>query len=251
MNETARNSPYPFLPTLSREKRGGMVQHIQDAIRDAIIKLELAPGTFIDKGGLCMQFGVSRFPVSEALGRLADEGFVEVLPQRGTRVTLIDLFACREAMFIRRALETSAIRLVSQNADTDFLATLEQNLKEQKSAMAQGNRIRFYELDVAMHDLLLDELGFERVKTSVFSARGQLDRLRVFMNTPARMASTYREHKDIVEAIFRRNAEDATRAMEAHLDLVMTEIASFHAAHPEVFQATSADKATAPLAATT
>jgi len=213
-----------------------MVQHIQQAVREAIIKLELAPGAFIDKAGLCTQFGVSRFPVSEALGRLADEAFVEVLPQRGTRVTLIDLAACREAMFIRRALETSGIRLVSARASDRLIETLTQNIDDQRKAMAQGNRIRFYELDVAMHDVMLEELGFERVKSAVFSARGQLDRLRVHMNTPARMAATYQEHLRIFEAVTTRDAEASEHAMAEHLDLVMNEVTSFHAAHPEVFE---------------
>src|SRR5215475_11730651 len=129
------NSPYRFLPQLHREERGGTVQRIQDLIRNAIVHLELPPGTFIDKGALCARLGVSRFPVSEALGRLADEGFVEVLPQRGTRVARIDLAECRQAMFIRRALEAEATWIVAQRAGERLIARLEQNLAEQKLAM--------------------------------------------------------------------------------------------------------------------
>ena len=112
-----RKSPYAFLPTLPRQGRGGTVQRVQDVIRDAIVRLELPPGTAIDKAALCAQLGVSRFPVSEALGRLAAEGFVEMLPQRGTRVARIDLGDCRQAMFIRRALEVEAMRSIAPRAD--------------------------------------------------------------------------------------------------------------------------------------
>src|SRR6187401_2594579 len=104
MATTARNRTYGFIAPLSREKRGGTVQHVQELIRDAIVRLELPPGAFIDKIALCERLGVSRFPVSEALGRLAAEGFVEVQPQRGTRVARIDMGDCRQAMFIRKAL---------------------------------------------------------------------------------------------------------------------------------------------------
>src|ERR1051325_1586369 len=86
MPAATRKSPYAFLPVLPREGRGGTVQRVQDVLRDAIVRLELPPGTAIDKVALCARLGVSRFPVSEALGRLAAEGLVEVLPQRGTRV---------------------------------------------------------------------------------------------------------------------------------------------------------------------
>ena len=99
----ASDLPYPFLQPLARGRRGNTTQQVQNLLRDAIVKLTLTPGEFIRKDVICQRLGVSRFPVSEALGRLADEGFVEVLPQRGTRISRIDIAACRQAMFIRRA----------------------------------------------------------------------------------------------------------------------------------------------------
>src|SRR5947207_9550304 len=130
MPSVTRKSPYAFLPSLARQGRGGIVQRVQEVIRDAIVRLELPPGTAIDKSALCARLGVSRFPVSEALGRLAAEGFVEVLPQRGTRVARIDLTDCQQAMFIRRALECDAMReLVSRRPDPVMLGALEANLR--------------------------------------------------------------------------------------------------------------------------
>src|SRR5215211_7910832 len=113
MSAVTRKSPYAFLPILERQGRGGTVQRVQDVVRDAIVRLEMPPGSAIDKAALCARLGVSRFPVSEALGRLAAEGFVEVLPQRGTRVARIRLSDVHEAMFIRRALEADAIRMLA------------------------------------------------------------------------------------------------------------------------------------------
>src|SRR3954466_13546340 len=129
MPTSTRKSRYAFLPTLTRQGRGGTVQRVQDVIRDAIVRLELPPGAIIEKAALCARLGVSRFPVSEALGRLAAEGFVEVLPQRGTRVARIDLADCRQAMFIRRALETEAARAAAAAHDRTLLARLQQNLR--------------------------------------------------------------------------------------------------------------------------
>src|ERR1044072_6149068 len=124
MPTVTRKAPYAFLPTLPRQGRGGTVQRVQEVIRDAIVRLELPPGTAIDKVALCARLGVSRFPVAEALGRLAAEGLVEVLPQRGTPVARIDLADCRQAMFIRRALEIEAVRAVAPRADAGLLAPL-------------------------------------------------------------------------------------------------------------------------------
>src|SRR5215212_5886295 len=135
MPTATRKSPYAFLPPLTRHGRGGAVQRVQEVIRDAIVRLEMPPGTAIDKTALCARLGVSRFPISEALGRLAAEGFVEVLPQRGTRVARIDLSDCRQAMFIRRALETEAARAIAPRADATLLSALDKNLREQEGAL--------------------------------------------------------------------------------------------------------------------
>jgi DNA-binding GntR family transcriptional regulator len=240
---TMRNSPYAFLAPLQRNKRGGAVQSIQEVVRDAIVRLDLAPGVFIDKKALCEQLGASRFPVSEALGRLADEGFVEVLPQHGTRVTRIGLADCAEAMFIRRALESEALRNIAPRIDQTLLDALDRNMADQQAAMARDNRVRFHECDLALHDMLLDHLGYERVKVAVFAARAKLDRLRLFMCTPERQASTFAEHREIVAALVAGDAAAAGRAMEQHLDMVMAELTEFAADNPDVFE--TGEKATA------
>ena len=237
MTDCQRNSPYPFLPVLNRDKRGGTVAHVHDAIRDSIVRLELPPGALIDKGALCERLGVSRFPVSEALGRLAEDGFVEILPQRGTRVTRINLADCREAMFIRRSLEAYAVRVIALNDERTLLAAFKDNLAAQRTAMRTDDRIAFHALDLALHDLLLDTLGFERVKNAVYAARAKLDRMRLFLCTPQRQASTIQEHERIFEALRTHDPAEAGQAMEEHLDMVMAELATFSATRPDVFDA--------------
>jgi GntR family transcriptional regulator, rspAB operon transcriptional repressor len=228
-----RKSPYAFLPSLARHGRGGTVARVQDVIRDAIVRLDLPPGTFLDKAALCARLGVSRFPVSEALGRLAAEGFVEVLPQRGTRVARIDLGDCRQAMFIRRALEAEAMRAVAPRADAALLAALDRSLRDQEASLGADHGGRFHALDLALHELLLDFLGYERVKHAVEAARGSLDRARLFMCTPQRQVATCAEHRAIVAALKRHDADAAVRAMEAHLDAVMTELVDFAGRNPD------------------
>ena len=116
-------------------------------------------------------------------------------------------------------------------------------MMDQQAAMARDDRVGFHECDIALHDMLLDRLGYERVKTAVFAARAKLDRLRLFMCTPERQASTFAEHVAIVEALIARDGPAAGRAMEQHLDMVMAELTDFAAAHPDSFE--TAETATA------
>jgi DNA-binding GntR family transcriptional regulator len=233
MPVVTRKSRYAFLPPLARQGRGGTVQRVQDVVRDAIVRLDLPPGTAIDKAALCARLGVSRFPVSEALGRLAAEGFVEILPQRGTRVARIDLADCRQAMFIRRALEAEAIRAIVPRADAALLTALDRNVREQEAALGSDHGGRFHELDLELHELLLDFLGYERVRNAVEAARASLDRARLFMCTPTRQLSTFAEHQAILAAMKRRDPVAAVQAMESHLDAVMNELVDFAGRNPD------------------
>jgi DNA-binding GntR family transcriptional regulator len=236
MIETPETLPYAFLQPVPRQGRGGTTQRVQEVIREAIVALALAPGEFIQKDAICRRLGVSRFPVSEALGRLAEEGFVEVLPQRGTRVSRIDIAECRRAMFIRRALESEAIRVIAPRADDHLIARLADNLLQQNLAVKHADGLRFFQHDYAFHDILLSELGYDRVKSVVETARGSLDRTRQFLlRTPDRQAQSHLEHIAILEALKARDPDAAQRAMQRHLDRSMDELEMRAAENPEMF----------------
>jgi GntR family transcriptional regulator, rspAB operon transcriptional repressor len=228
--------PYPFLHSLPRRGRGGTMQRVQDAIRGAIVALDFTPGEFIQKDAICKRLGVSRFPVSEALGRLADEGFVEILPQRGTRVRRIDIASCRQAIFIRRAIEGEAMRMIAPSASDGLLVRLERNLTDQKLALEQGDAQSFFRIDIEFHDMLLSELGYERAKAIVETARGSLDRMRLFLlRTPERQRQSHLEHAAIMAALKAHDPDAAQQAMDRHLDMVMVEIETRAAENPRMF----------------
>ena len=71
----------------------------------------------LDKATLTTRFGVSRFPVAEALNRLKAEGLVDIRPQSGSTVSLIRLADVRENMFLRRALEAETAALLAERDD--------------------------------------------------------------------------------------------------------------------------------------
>ena len=235
---------YAFLEDVRGATRGGATDRVVDALRQAIVSLELQPGAVLDKQALCDRLGVSRFPVSEALSRLQAEGLVEIRPQSGTSVARIRLADARENLFLRRALEAEAVRALAPAIDAATLDLLKRNLRYQKAAAAAGDRAGFHALDVAFHELLFSALGFERVKATVDSARKGLDRIRQLLATKRRQSVTYREHEAIVKALEAGDGKAAAAAMSAHLDEVMQELLTFAAARPEIF----ADSA-APLAA--
>jgi DNA-binding GntR family transcriptional regulator len=89
-----------------------LVEVVADRIRDALLRGEFAPGEKIVEEQVCGDFGISRAPLREALRLLAQQGLVEHLPRRGSRVAdwspsdILQLFALRHVLE-RHAIETS------------------------------------------------------------------------------------------------------------------------------------------------
>ena len=91
-------------------------------LRDNIIRMELAPGSLLSEQVLANELGVSRTPVREALAELARVGVVETMPQKGTRVALIDYDLVEEARFLRMRLELGLMDEVEDRIrEEDFL----------------------------------------------------------------------------------------------------------------------------------
>lgn len=225
---------YDFMRPLAPAPRGRTTERVEEALREAVVTLALMPGAFIDKASVCERLGVSRFPVSAALDRLAAEGLVEILPQRGTRVAPIRMADVRQSMLIRRALEAAVVEEVSRVVDAGTLAALEANLAAQERAVAGRDRRRFHALDLVFHDRIVGALGFDRARGAIDGARAGLDRVRRLLASPRRHALTFAEHRLILAALAARDPLAARRAMEAHLDAVMVELVDFAAAHPDV-----------------
>ncbi len=157
-----QTSLYHFLD-VPPQQRGAVTQSVTDALRRAIVTLELRPGEVLDKNAICTRLGVSRFPVSEALARLQGEGLVDILPQRGSIVSLIRIADVTEFMLIRKALECEAVRVLVGHPSPDTVANLARNLTAQHDAAAADDRQLFHALDLEFHELLLTGMRFSKI----------------------------------------------------------------------------------------
>lgn len=225
---------YDFLVP-GRSAAKGATARVHAALRDAIVQLDLKPGEILDKQAIAARMGVSRFPVGEAMNRLATEGLVDIVPQSASRVALIKISDARENMFLRRALEVETVRRLAPQATLALLGQLASNLRYQKAAIDAQDLKGFHSFDLAFHDLLQDHLGFERVRSATETARLGLDRVRRLLNTRRRLELTLSEHEAILSALSAHDGEAAARAMYGHLDAVMAELETFGRERPELF----------------
>ena len=107
---------------------------VYQALKDAIVQLQLRPGNALRETEISKQLGVSRQPVREAFFKLADVGLVEIQPQRGTFVQLISRKAVENARFIREAVEVAVVRKAALEASDASIAAIKTHLIEQERA---------------------------------------------------------------------------------------------------------------------
>lgn len=226
---------YSFLSSSAEIPRGSMAARVAAQLRGAIIDLRLPPGTMLDKSQICARLGVSRSPVAEAFARLESEGLLDILPQRGTVVSFLSLGAIKEYIFIRKALEGEAVRVLSTRRPPDLIARLEASIEAQRDSARNEDRETFHRLDLQFHEELLGALDYRRMKAIVDTARNNLDRARQMTNTIRRITLGIEEHADIVAAIQAGKPERAVRAMHNHLDGMISETEMLAARHPELF----------------
>jgi GntR family transcriptional regulator, rspAB operon transcriptional repressor len=205
-------------------------------LKEAILSGALEPGSLIDKAGLCEKLGVSRFPVSAAVSRLAYDRLVDVAPQHGSFVARISLSDARERLFIRAALEgeiaAEAARRMTR-ADKDSLAA---NLEEEAAAVDAEDRAAFYTLDVAFHGILTASLGMARANDVLESLRIHLERIRrLTMSPPGRLRASLNEHAAIATAIETEDAAAAREAMKQHLSITASRLEALAKHQPKLF----------------
>ncbi|MFO1122232.1 MAG: GntR family transcriptional regulator [Hyphomicrobiales bacterium] len=226
---------YDFLTPDRAAGKSGATARSYALLREAIVSLDLRPGEALDKQAIAARLGVSRFPVAEAMSRLASEGLVEIVPQSGSRVARIRIADARENMFLRRALEVETARRVAETASAGLIAALRQNLRYQQAAIDSADPRGFHRFDLDFHAMLQDHLGFSRVRGATETARLGLERVRRMLNTRRRLEDTKAEHAAIAQAIEAGDGAAAAAAMNAHLAAVLAELEDFARDRPELF----------------
>ena len=126
-------------------------------IRQAIIDGTFTRGERLMEIQLAEQMGVSRTPVREAIRKLELEGFVVMIPRRGTYVADISIKDLNEVYEIRTALDVLAAGLAAERINDDELEQMQRLLVEIGQYIELGDMKKIVEIDSAFHDILYQD----------------------------------------------------------------------------------------------
>jgi DNA-binding GntR family transcriptional regulator len=215
---------------------GSLGQRVYQTLREAILSLAYRPGEILRKPEICEALGVSRSPVADAVARLATEGLVDVVPQAGTFVARFSMEEIREGAFLREAIEVAAVERVAETITEDQLTQLRRNLTVQAALIAYGDVPGFYQMDAAMHELILSFTGFRRLSQVSETAWLHVNRARqLILPVPGRISATLDEHRAILAALEARDPAAARLATRHHLRQLITYLEPLERDRPDLF----------------
>jgi DNA-binding GntR family transcriptional regulator len=195
-------------------------EHAYAEIKKRILSGDCGPGTFFSERQTALQFGMSKTPVRAALERLEQEGFVTISPQQGIIVRDLSVHEIADQYEIRLALETFVARNLAGRLTPAQVDRLRANLEAQECNCRDCHVEQGLVLDAEFHMLFCEFLGNQEILRVMGQLRAKIHRVmsQVFKISPARVASSYQEHRGIAEAVIRGDATDAARRIEEHLE---------------------------------
>ncbi len=190
-----------------------------ETLRAAIVEGVLKPGERLMEIQLAEELGVSRTPVREAIRKLELEGFVVMVPRRGTYVADLSIRDVNEVYEVRTALDILAAGLAAERITEEELEQMERILVQIGNYIEEGNMGAIVDADGQFHDILYQASRNDRLVGIINNLREQLTRFRsISMAYPGRLKNTLEEHSRLVEAIAMRDADLAKRLAAEHME---------------------------------
>ena len=207
-------------------------------LRYDIISLRLRPGTFFSIKDICEIYNVGRSPGREALIRLAQEGLVTFLPQRGTVISTLDLERIDDEHFIRKSIEENVMKDFAAVFSPSVILKLEDNLQEQRNCLKTKDTRQFFALDEQFHRVFYEEAGRKHCADVVDKECGNYKRMRLlsFLLEDNIMENAIEEHEAMVSALSAR--EDLERLLfwfNLHVDRIKAQERKLVKRFPDLF----------------
>ena len=203
-----------------------------------ILTLNIKPGTIISEADIREVLDVSRTPIRESIVRLSEELLMNVYPQKGSFVSLIDLKIVEEAYFMRKILEKEVLKLAVKNFSEEGIKELEKNLKFQNIiSQVEEDHSELFFLDNEFHKIIYKEVQKEKVWNSIQSLSTHYDRVR-FLDAVEKtnLVPTLEQHREIIDIIKNKELEKVEAMVDLHLSNFKNKIDYLIKKHPDYFK---------------
>jgi DNA-binding GntR family transcriptional regulator len=203
-----------------------------------IEKMDFPPGISISENEVSKMYNVSRTVIRVVFTKLKDLKLIDVFPQRGTYVSLIDLNHISDILFVRTAIENEIINRVMNVSDkTVLVEKLEKNIElQQKFIGSKEYGDEFANLDKEFHDIIADFINKKNVYRFIAEQYIHVRRWRYFeIARVNRLDQLIEEHENMFQAIKENDKNKAMESLRTHLDTVSRISFAVKEKYPEFF----------------
>ncbi len=212
-----------------KASKGASSEHAYRALMQEIVSFTLVPGEDLDEATLVGRLGVSRTPVREALVRLAAEGLVQLVPNRGARVAPMGWNDIREHLEAFDVSQRLVTRWAAVRRTDEQIAMMETERLAFEAAFAQDDPVAMLDANFRFHaaiggacrNSLLQRFYMQQLTADLRVARLAMTNECFPSEQTYRdhVGAIVREHRELVDAIRDRNADRAEELARSHADL--------------------------------
>lgn len=192
---------------------------VHAALRQAILEQRLAPGVRLPEDAIGESFGTSRTIAREALGRLAVEGLVDLIPNRGAFVSNPSLDEGRDIFAVRKGLERLVVMRLAAIMTPELEVVL-QEIARKSDEMKAGSEAEAIRLAGEFHLRLAELTGNTLLLRYVTELVSRCSLVLAMYGRPHSAECAADEHRQLIEALIARKPARAADLMDQHLDLV-------------------------------
>lgn len=192
-------------------------------LEEAILSGDLKKGEALTELGISEKLGVSRTPVRGALHRLAEEGLIEVSPNRGAVVVGVTIDDLIDIYRIRMRLEGLAAAMAAVKMTAEGKKALSESVELSEFYLQKQDPEHLKELDTTFHGEIYRACG-SRILCRILSElhRNIKAYRKLSLTVPGRLEKSVEEHREILDAILRSDADAAERLTSAHVERALS-----------------------------
>lgn len=190
-----------------------------DELKELIISGKLEANERIDEDFLSKSLNVSRTPVREAINRLEQEGWINIVPRKGMFVNNISLKEINDIFQVRSNLEPIILEMAFHKIDRENLISLKEKFKNfsNKISLTLEEKKELDTLDNELHLLILKNCNNNFIIKMMENVYEHNMRIRnISSQPPIRRFDATKEHIDIIDAILDDNLHDAIEELKKH-----------------------------------
>ena len=199
-------------------KSPSLEEMVYSRLEEEILVGQISQGSALGEIALSKRLGVSRTPVRGALHRLAEEGLVEIVPNKGAKVLGINLDDLIDIYRIRERLEGLASSLAAKRISEKEMDELSEAVDLVDFYIKRNDTEHIKELDTVFHSIIYRASGSRFLERTLSELHRKIKAYRKrSLTVPGRLEKSAAEHREILEAIKARDSEKADELTSLHV----------------------------------